>query len=339
MQTRTRRIGGFTLVELLVVIAVIGILIALLLPAIQAAREAARCSQCQNNLKQMGTAAQNHLAAQGFFPTGGWPAFVGDPDRGFGKQQPGSWFYNILPYMELQQLHDMGKGLPQGLPNPNKNSPKCKAARQLGESPLAWMICPTRRKSAAFATVIDKPYNSQDMSVNARSDYAGNCGDDGDIGERDKYDDPLNDLHASNPPDSPSTGVIFLRSTTRVKDISDGMSNTYLAGEKYLNPDHYYTGLSWGDSGSWPQGFDWDNVRKGSTLYPIYRDRPGFGGGFDTEWCFGSAHRSGCNFVFCDGSVRSINHDLCSTLDGKELHRRLANRKDKKVIDFDKFNL
>jgi prepilin-type N-terminal cleavage/methylation domain-containing protein/prepilin-type processing-associated H-X9-DG protein len=339
MPTSTQRIAGFTLVELLVVIAIIGILIALLLPAIQAAREAARCSQCQNNLKQMGVAAQNHLAAQGFFPTGGWPAYVGDPDLGFGKRQPGSWLYNILPYMELQQLHGMGKGQPQGLPNPNKSSPKCIAARRLGETALPWMNCPTRRKCTAFATVIDKPANSQDMSVNGRSDYAGNCGDDGDIGERTRYDDGFNSIHYVNPPDSPSTGIIFIQSTVREKDILDGLSNTYLAGEKYLNPDHYYTGLAWGDSGAWTQGWDWDNVRKGSIMYPIYQDRPGFGGGFDSEWCFGSAHRSGCNFVFCDGSVRTISHELCGSRDGKELHGRLANRKDKKTVDLKKFDL
>ncbi|MGI9427971.1 MAG: DUF1559 domain-containing protein [Bythopirellula sp.] len=91
-QSCSGRYAGFTLVELLVVIAIIGILVALLLPAVQAAREAARRSQCQNNLKQAGLALQNFHTALGHFPVGSSRTKSGD----YGY----SWWYEILPYME-----------------------------------------------------------------------------------------------------------------------------------------------------------------------------------------------------------------------------------------------
>ena len=103
--------GGFTLVELLVVITIIGILIALLLPAVQAAREAVRIVQCQNHIKQLSLGCLDHESATGRFPTGGWGwAWTGDPDRGTDWRQPGGWIYNVLPdintHVRLANRHD-----------------------------------------------------------------------------------------------------------------------------------------------------------------------------------------------------------------------------------------
>ena len=145
---------GFTLLELLVVVTVIGMLVALLAPAIQAAREAARRAECKNNLKQLSLAALNHLDMQGHFPTGGWGWYwVGDPDRGFGKDQPGGWIYNLLPYCEESPgLHDLAA---DGKPNEIGRVQSVGAA-QVIQSPLVIVSCPTRRRATVHPLVANE---------------------------------------------------------------------------------------------------------------------------------------------------------------------------------------
>jgi len=330
---------GFTLVELLVVITIIGILIALLLPAVQSAREAARHMQCMNHLKQLGLGTLNHLQAQGHFPVSGWGGrWVGDPDRGFGLMQPGGWVYNVLPYVEQTALHDLGMG--QTDPTVKKN-----LIGSVVSTPVALFHCPTRRRAIAYPMSASQGFRNMNApTAAARTDYALNLGDykagatmgpsTSDLGaiEAGSYvwEFPSSTRYAPSPPndDTRNTGIGPWHQLLTMAHVRDGSSNTYLIGEKYLNPDSYLTGTDGGDNQSMYQGLDVDVGRYSSNLHTPYdapmQDRAGV-----TDFqIFGSAHPGGCHFVFCDGSVRSISYSI----DG-ETHRRLANRRDGLVID------
>jgi prepilin-type N-terminal cleavage/methylation domain-containing protein len=129
---------AFTLVELLVVIAIIGILIGVLLPAIQAAREAARRLECRNHLKQIASACINRESARKFYPTWGWYYMrYSDPNCGYGRRQPGSWPFNILPWLELKAMHDYGSG--------QTTAQKQATFAKKSQTVLSVYYCPTRR--------------------------------------------------------------------------------------------------------------------------------------------------------------------------------------------------
>jgi prepilin-type N-terminal cleavage/methylation domain-containing protein len=133
-------VKAFTLVELLVVIAIIGVLVAMLLPAVQSAREAARRIQCSNHLKQIGLGCMNYESTHGHFPSGGWNFnWTADPDRGNSVNQPGSWIYNILDYIEMSNLRNLGAGVT------DRNAKKA-ASIKLHQTPVPTFQCPSRRR-------------------------------------------------------------------------------------------------------------------------------------------------------------------------------------------------
>jgi prepilin-type N-terminal cleavage/methylation domain-containing protein len=328
--------AAFTLVELLVVIAIIGVLVALLLPAIQAAREAARRAQCKNNVKQISLAALNYESALRHLPSGGWGfAWMGDPDRGAGKTQPGGWCYGILPYLEQTQVTLLGKGM-------TGDAKKNELGKQM-RVVIPGYYCPSRRPAVGYPTKrpsgvpVDSPIaNVNDAAVPdlvGKTDYAMNGGNvairtarDSQMLPADCWPDPNTAACLTRGRDidvevaANGTGIIALRSEVELRQVGDGTSNTILVGEKFMRPPYYETGVGLrsdgggndGDNSACYQGTDWDNTR-----YPASNRLPTQDRDFETldtdqaeQRCFGSAHAGGVNIAHVDGSVHTVDYAI-----------------------------
>jgi prepilin-type N-terminal cleavage/methylation domain-containing protein len=317
MQRGGSRRVGFTLIELLVVIAIIAILIALVLAAAQQARESANRAVCINNLRQMAIAANSHVMFYGRYPTGGWGwGWCGDPNRGANglptgassPSQPGGWIFNILPFTEYQNIHDMGKGMPSGSPQQQQ------AIAERLAIPIKLFNCPTRRTGGPYPNSWPTGYwltggGGGVPPLLARADYAANIGDN----SMDEFwygppDEQTGDTswqwHNTGPGGNNLTGVTFERSWIRPTDITKGLSNVFLYGEKYLNPDNYYTGQDPADNENMYCGMDNDICR--DTSAAPHRDQSGW---TDT-FAFGSKHQLGFYMAYCDGSVRFIPYTI-----------------------------
>ncbi len=258
MNSLSLRRPAFTLVELLVVIAIIGILVALLLPAVQAAREAARRTQCVNQLKQIGLAIQNFNSANNEYPTGGTEPWhdEGDENSLYGKGY--GWMVQILPYVEDTVLQSISKGYGEG----NKD-----LDLQVRRTPVSLYFCPSRRQNVVRVV----PSSAEDCAQGcALNDYAGAT--------------PANELNVNRPSHEPwfwqgvthgtvregreYYGVISRTIASRAcrdQDILDGNSKTMVIGEKRLWMHRYEVG-DWHDDIGWTDGWDPDIIRY--TGYP-----------------------------------------------------------------------
>jgi prepilin-type N-terminal cleavage/methylation domain-containing protein len=277
---------AFTLVELLVVIAIIGILVALLLPAIQAAREAARRSQCTNNLKQIGIAGQMHHDAKGALPAG-----LSVNIRSSGKEEDAyAWAVFLLPYLEEQAIYDAFEAdhpnlpLPKCIRNNDPNQP-VEWARQV----ISVFVCPSSQL----------PLHSVDASAPiirgcSKCDYKGSSGD--------QDDGVLVQLRHSER----NEGI-------KLRQITDGTSKTFLVGES-----SYYTRI--GD----PSGLLNPVIPGfGDLKYPLWVGAVFYDESSLAESncstppnvraaddAFYSDHTGMVQFVMVDGSVHSVSENI-----------------------------
>ena len=296
---------GFTLVELLVVIAIIGVLVALLLPAVQAAREAARRSQCSNNLKQVGLSILNYESAIGHFPVG---STTERPS--IGGPYISTWSVDILPYMEQLGIYELWDP-DEAFVHANN--------QQLRETFVDTYLCPSDQGIEELSTPESGP-GSRTM-LWAPGSYRAMSGHSLGLNGDHYWDNPLSqlDAHARSMP-LEWRGAMHTRALetrrSRSNDfvdhgqITDGTSHTSLVGE-YHTLTHprrrtywAYAYTSYNQSSAFPES---------RTLIADY-DRCvqiGGGGAHTCKRAWGSLHAGGfIQFVFCDGSVQSMDPSI-----------------------------
>jgi prepilin-type N-terminal cleavage/methylation domain-containing protein/prepilin-type processing-associated H-X9-DG protein len=307
--SQRKRSPGFTLVELLVVIAIIGILVALLLPAIQAAREAARRMTCQNNLKQMGLALHNHVAAKKKFP-------IGVQQACYGCDHPWGWSAFILPYMEESGIFDSIMQS-QGMKNQPTSPPNALASRNGPTQKLiATYLCPSTTR---YHWSRDETNHINDVNHNghwdageglAASDYGGIQG-------------------VSQTVINPLTGIAFGYNLGVLLNIGDQKNNPGIHVAAAIGPQQITDGLSktmvvaeidgrgYNDSKSPPEfrgvWADGDNVFAVKEVINDPTTVQVNGVDVPIQWTSDeiySEHPGGANVLFCDGSVHFLPDNL-----------------------------
>lgn len=321
MNSRSRVRRGFTLIELLVVIAIIAVLVSLLLPAVQQAREAARRTQCKNNLKQLGLALHNYHDTFGKFPSGfvsnAWPSPGSDGQTT--ELSCWSWGAMILPYLDQANLYNT---VQPGTISLAANLAAGGAQRTALTTPLAGFLCPSDpgpglndfSRSYASGSPQDTDFgtydrratsNGTDRIAIATSHYVG-IADSGDSGT------PAWLPGAFGPP----LGTFYANSSRGIRDIIDGTSNTLIVGERAFR----FEGLNVGAGNALGFGITSDNgaqyigsySRSALAIYgiPYWGINQSVTNANHQTRGFSSNHVGGVQFLLGDGSVRFLSDNI-----------------------------
>ena len=282
------RSRGFTLIELLVVIAIIAVLIALLLPAVQQAREAARRTQCRNNLHQIGLALHNYHDTHGLFPPGAvnMTYSTSNVRNCAACGQSTTWMVLILPFVDETALYNAY--------NFDLWCHDSANASTVGRSLLSQYNCPSN--GGFLAT---NSFGSGSNQTYGSSDYAG-CG-----GACDSKNDYGCVWYTGEGWGvyTYERGILFRRSSVQVRDIRDGTSNTFMVGEKHGTPGE-------ANSCGWAEAAYSGNsvIRCTSPLQGAINSSP------TCAYCFRSKHEGGAFFCFADGTVKFISENIDATV-------------------------
>lgn len=329
---------AFTLVELLVVIAVIGILMALLLPAVQFARESARRVECGNNLTQISKAILMHENAIKVLPTGGdmpWPFlpnYITNTGAVFGPDKQGAgWPFQILPYLEGSTIQNQ------------RGANNAQMQAMIEQSPIPFYFCPSRRRVARqqqrvlmdYAAMC--PTNDLSYTDTTNLQYAAFFrGLDSDIGTATNqvYNGVIVRTNWNWVANSGAGAEVFSTTPINLSKIRDGASQVMMIGEKRLIPGEYTSG-AWHDDRGWSDGWSPDIIRLTSAPFRSdvrARDDQATGLYGDIGYAFGSAHPNGMNCAFADGSIKFIPFSV-----NRVNFARLGHRSDGQIVDLNEF--
>ncbi len=322
---KTSRASGFTLIELLVVIAIIAILIALLLPAVQQAREAARRTQCKNNLKQYGLALHNYHDVHNAFPIGA--NYDGNWNNG-----PVGWQVRILPFTEQVGLYNLMnfKGGATGPFGVDLVLPDGKALRQ---KEVPYSKCPSDASPSPDGNWAQASYGGS-MGANRVPSANGACNPF--LTPNVHYPDPGGQVDHGNTTSLTQISGMFgrvLNEKIGMRDVTDGTTNTIFVGE--ILPSCNDHGGGWWHFNGMANGHASVHVpinMKTTCNAPYKPQTSEFPGceaqsNWNLSWGFRSSHVGGAQFLLVDGSVRFISQNI-----DYNTYQRLGRRNDGQVI-------